>query len=160
MNGWKAASCPALPRWKAEVAEVPAEIEACALGVMRAWVAGDSKAMKKATARDFMVMVGTLPPQLLDRPSFLAAMERGFACTKFAFREVFVRQHGKAAWLVAGADLQLRLGGKEWSGPFLVTGLWRRGSISRSWSLAELSLARLDEADRLADNVRALQLWT
>lgn len=142
------------------MAETAAEIEALALGVMRVWVAGDAKAMKKATARDFMLMAGTCPPQLLDRPSFLAAMERGFACTKFAFREVFVRQHGKAAWLVAGAELELQLGGKVWTGRFLVTGLWRRGSISRNWNLAELSLARLDEADRLADNVRALQLWT
>jgi len=110
------------------MANVTAEIEALTLGVMRAWVAGDAKAMKKATARDFMMVVGTLPPQLLDRPSFLAAIERGFACNKFAFREVFVRQHGKAAWLVAGAELELRLGGKAWSGPFLVTGMWRRSA--------------------------------
>lgn len=146
------------------MANTPAEIEALTLGVMRAWVAGDAKAMKKATARDFMCMVGTLPPQLLDRPSFLAGLERGFACTKFAFREVFVRQHGKCAWLVAGAELELRLGGKVWSGPFLVTGMWRRGSIARSWNLAELSLAKLDAesdgGDRLAESVRALQLWT
>ena len=142
------------------MANTPAEIEALALGVMRAWVAGDAKAMKKATARDFMCMVGTLPPQLLDRPSFLAGLERGFACTKFAFREVFVRQHGKCAWLVAGAELELRLGGKVGRGPFLVTGMWRRGALGRSWNLAELSLAKLDEGDRLAESVRALQLWT
>lgn len=142
------------------MANTPAEIEALALGMMRAWVAGDAKAMKKATARDFMCMVGTLPPQLLDRPSFLAGLERGFACTKFAFREVFVRQHGKSAWLVAGAELELRLGGKVWSGPFLVTGMWRRSALGRNWNLAELSLAKLDEGDRLAESVRALQLWT
>jgi len=120
------------------MAAVSAEIEALALGAMRAWVAGDVKAMKKLTARDFMFMVGTLPPQLLDRPSFIAAMERGFACTKFAFREVFVRQHGKSAWFIA---------------------LWRRGSIARNWNLSDMSLARLEEGDRLADAVRGLQLW-
>lgn len=146
------------------MADVTAEIEALALGVMRAWVAGDVKTMKKATARDFMLMVGTLPPQLLDRPSFLTGLERGFACTKFAFREVFVRRHGKAAWLVAGAELELRVGGKAWSGPFLVTGMWRRGAFGRRWNLSELSLAKLDAesdgGDRLADSVRSLQLWT
>jgi hypothetical protein len=140
------------------MADTAAEIEALALSVMRAWVAGESKSMKRATARDFMMMVGTLPPQLLDRPSFLAAMERGFACTKFAFREVFVRQHGKSAWLVAGVELDLRLGGKPWGGPFLISGMWRKGAIS-GWNLAELSLAKLEEGDRLADNVRSLQLW-
>jgi len=146
------------------MADVATEIEALALSTMRAWVAGDAKAMKKATMRDFMFVVGTQPPQLLDRPSFLAGFERSFACTKFAFRDVFARRHGKAAWLVAGAELELRLGGRAWSGPFLVTGMWRRGNISRSWNLAELSLAKLEAetngADRLAESVRALQLWT
>lgn len=141
------------------MAEVIAEIEALALGVMRAWVAGDAKAMKKLASRDFMMMIGTQPPQLLDRPSFLASFERGFACTRFAFREVFVRQHGKAAWFAAGAELELGLGGKLWTGPFLVSGLWRRGSLARSWSLAELSIARLEERDRRAEAVIALQLW-
>ncbi len=62
-----------------------AEIEALALGAMRAWVAGDEKAMKKLTKRDFRCMVGTRPPQLLDRPSSLAAMTEGFACRSFTF---------------------------------------------------------------------------
>lgn len=140
------------------MADTPAEIEALALAMMRAWLAGDAKAMKKVTARDCMIMVGTLPPQLLDRPSFLAALERGFACTRFALREVFVRQHGKAAWLVAGAELELQLGAKVWAGRFLVSQLWRCGAIG-GWKLTELTLARLDDNERLADSVRALQLW-
>jgi hypothetical protein len=140
------------------MAETAAEIEALALTVMRAWVAGDAKAMKKLAARDLMMMVGTLPPQLLDRPSLLAALDRGFACTRFALREVFVRQHGKAAWFVAGADIELRLGAKVWTGAFLVTQMWRCGTIG-GWKLAEFSLARLDEGAGLADTVRALQLW-
>jgi hypothetical protein len=141
------------------MADTPAEIEALALGVMRAWLARDAKAMKKATARDFMMMLGTLPPQLLDRPSFLAALERGFTCSRFVFHEVFVRQHGKAAWLVAGVELDLELGRTAWTGKFLVTQMWRSGTIG-GWKLTELSLAKLDEGDRLAGNVKALQLWT
>ncbi len=133
-------------------------IEALALGMMRAWLAGDVKAMKKHTARDFMMMVGTLPPQLLDRPSFLAAIERGFTCTRFAFREVFVRPHTKAAWLVAGAELELRVGTRSWAGPFLVSGMWRKGAIG-GWKAAELSLARLDDGDGLAAGISKLQLW-
>lgn len=144
------------------MADTPAEIEALSLATMRAWLAGDPKAMKKLIARDFMMMVGTTPPQLLDRPSYLAAVERGFACTKFAFREVFVRQHGKAAWMVAGAELEFRLGLKTWSGRFLVSDLWQKSTIG-GWKLVERSLARLeDEAmggERLADSIRALQLW-
>lgn len=135
-----------------------AEIEALALTAMRAWVAGDAKALKKLLARDFMMMIGSVPPQLLDRPSFLAAMERGFACTRFTFREVIVRAHGKTVWLVAGAELELALGPKVWSGGFLVTDLWRKGAIG-GWKLAERSLARLDTDDSIAPAISRLQLW-
>lgn len=135
-----------------------AEIEALALSAMRAWVAGDAKALKKLMARDFMMMVGSLPPQILDRPSFLAAIERGFACTRFTFREVIVRAHGKAAWLVAGAELELALGPKVWSGGFLITDLWRKGAIG-GWKLAERSLARIDNDDSIAPAIGRLQLW-
>lgn len=140
------------------MASPEAEIEALELRLMRAWVAGDGKEMKKLLARDFMAMIGTLPPQLLDRPSFLAGFERGFACTRFAMREVFVRQHGKIAWFVAGAELELGLGAKVWSGPFLITGLWRKGAIG-GWKLAERSLARLDQGENLAGALGKLQLW-
>ena len=135
-----------------------AEIEALALSAMRAWVAGDAKALKKLMARDFMMMVGSVPPQILDRPSFLAAIERGFSCTRFTFREVIVRAHGKAAWLVAGAELELALGPKVWSGGFLITDLWRKGAIG-GWKLAERSLARIDNDDSIAPAIGRLQLW-
>jgi hypothetical protein len=140
------------------MADTLAEIEALELRLMRAWLAQDAKETKKLLGRDFMAMIGTLPPQLLDRPSFLAGIERGFACTRFAFREVFVRQHGKAAWFVAGAELELGLGAKVWSGPFLVTGLWRKGAIG-GWKLAERSLARLEAGEDFAAAIGKLQLW-
>jgi len=125
---------------------------------MRAWVARDAKAMKKLTHRDFMMLIGSMPPQLLDRPSFLAALERGFACTRFAFREVIVRPYGKSAWFVAGAELELALGPKVWTGSFLVTDLWRKGAIG-GWKLNERSLARLDQDEGLAASLSRLQLW-
>lgn len=140
------------------MADTAAEIEALELRLMRAWLAGDAKETKKLLGRDFVAMIGTLPPQLLDRPSFLGGIERGFTCTKFAFREVFVRGYGKAAWFVAGAELELRVGARPWSGPFLLTGLWRKGTIG-GWKLAERSLARLDEGEGLAAAVSKLQLW-
>lgn len=140
------------------MADVTAEIEALQLRLMRAWVLGDGKEAKKLLARDFTAMIGTLPPQLLDRPSFLTALGSGLACTKFALREVFVRRHGKAAWLATGADLELRLGGKQWAGPFVLSCLWRKGAIS-GWKLAEITLARLDQGNGLAAEVGKLQLW-
>ncbi|MFN3988635.1 MAG: nuclear transport factor 2 family protein [Erythrobacter sp.] len=140
------------------MADSAAAIETLVLAVMRAWLAADAKAIKKLLHRDFVMMVGTLPPQLLDRPSFVAGIERRLACTRFALHEVLVRQHGKAAWVVAGAELELRLGAQRWEGRFLVTDLWRCGTLG-GWKLAERSLARLDDSARLAAAVRALQLW-
>lgn len=136
-----------------------AEIEALALAVMRAWVARDAKAMKKLVRRDFMMLVGSTPPQLLDRPSFLAAMERGFTCSRFAFREVIARKHRDAAWFVAGAELELALGARKWTGAFLVSALWRKSAWSSNLLLADLSLARLDPDQDLAAAVSKLQLW-
>ncbi|SHN49570.1 YybH family protein [Erythrobacter sanguineus] len=140
------------------MSDTAAEVEALELRLMRAWLAGDAKDAKKLLARDFVAMIGTLPPQLLDRPSFAAGIERGFGCTRFAFHEVFVRQHGKSAWFVAGCELELRLGATPWVGPFLVTGLWRKGAIG-GWKLAERSLARIDPGENLAGAVSKLQLW-
>jgi len=136
-----------------------AEIEALTLAAMRAWVARDAKAMKKLTTRNFLMLVGSTPPQLLDRPSFLAAIEHGFGCTRFTFREVIARKHGDAAWFVAGSELELSLGGREWSGPFLLSALWRKNTWSRKFLLADLSLARLDPDQDLAAAVSKLQLW-
>ncbi len=140
------------------MADTAAEIEALTLTLMRAWVAGDAKALKKLLARDFLMLLGSNPPQLLDGPSFLGAMNRGFACTRFALREVIVRTHGKNAWLVTGAELELGLGAKVWKGGFLITDLWRKGTIG-GWKLAERSLARLDADDSLAPAIARLQLW-
>lgn len=141
------------------MSEHNAEIEAATLSMMRAWVAGDANAMKKLTTREFFFMVGTAPPQLLDRPSFLAALDRAFACRRFALREVFARKHTQAGWLVAGAELDLVLGGQSWTGPFLISAFWRPSMWTGKWLLAEFSLARVDRDERLAQNVRALQLW-
>jgi hypothetical protein len=141
------------------VAANEAEIEALALNAMRAWVAGDAKAMKKLTTRDFMMLVGSTPPQLLDRPSFLAAMGQGFACRRFAFREVIARKHREAAWFVAGAELDLALGGRAWTGAFLVSALFRKSAWSSKLLLADLSLARQDPDTDLAAAVSRLQLW-
>ncbi len=140
------------------MANVRGEIEALALQTMRAWVAGDAKAMKKLTHREYVMIVGTMPLQMPDRPSYLAAMERGFACTRFAFREVFANPYGKTASLVAGAELELALGSKVWSGPFLVSDLWRKGAIG-GWKLAERSLVPLEQGEGFAAAISKLQLW-
>lgn len=138
--------------------DVDAEIQELELRLMRAWLEQDRAALKKLISRDFTCMVGTLPPEMLDRPSFLAAIVRGFVLRKFQLRAMYVRRHGRTAWFGAGGDLEIDLGLQQWRGEFLVTDLWQRRTIG-GWKLEERSLARIEPDDRLAGAVSALQMW-
>ncbi len=141
------------------MADAQGEIQELALRLMRAWLAQDRSQMKQLMARDFMAMIGTSPPEMLDRPSFLAASEQGFVLRRFQLREMLVRPYGRSAWCVAGGALEIDFGRQQWSGEFLITDLWRRGTIRRGWKLAERSIARIEPDDRLADAVRRVQMW-
>jgi hypothetical protein len=141
------------------MSDTEGDIQELEHSLMRAWLAQDSSAMKKRMARDFMCMIGTLPPEMLDRPSFLAAVEQGFVLRAFQIRETFVREYGRKAWFVAGGTMEIDLGRQQWRGDFLITDLWQRGAIARSWKLAERCIARIEPDDRLANEVRRLQLW-
>ncbi len=139
--------------------DADAEIADLELRVMRGWLAQDTGDLKKLLHRDFTFMLGTLPPEMLDRPSFLAATQRGFVLRKFQMRAMLVRRYGKLAWFAAGGELEIDLGRQQWRGEFLITDLWRRSTFGRSWKLAERSLARIEPDDRLAGAVSKLQMW-
>ena len=140
------------------MADVAGIIEAQELRFMQAWMHRDAATFRKLAARDFMMMVGTNPPELLDRPSFAAAIERDFRCTGFRLGESIIRQHRGCAWYTAGAELELQLANQDWSGRFLLTGLWRKSAIG-GWKIVERSLAKSDPDAALAETVRRLQLW-
>ena len=38
---------------------------------MRAWVNGDMRALKAITAKNFILLTGSKPPVILDRPSWI-----------------------------------------------------------------------------------------
>ncbi|WP_185960320.1 DUF4440 domain-containing protein [Erythrobacter insulae] len=141
------------------MADVPSLIQAQELRFMQAWMHRDGGAIRKLAARDFMMMVGATPPELLDRPSFVAAMEDGFRCTGFLLGEAFVRRHGRCAWYAAGAKLDLQLGRAEWKGEFMVTGLWRKARFG-GWQLTERTIAPTATDERFTKIVRSLQFWT
>jgi hypothetical protein len=141
------------------MADISATIESLENRFMQAWMHGDVATLRKLAARDSMTIVGTSRSQLLDRPSFVQACATDFRCTGFRFREVFVRKHGKFAWFAAGADLEMKLGRKDWSGGFLLTGLWRKTPVLGGWKLFERSLSRLDDDEQFGAAVHRLQLW-
>lgn len=142
------------------MADVVVRIEADSLRLMQAWMHRDAGTLKKLIHRDCTMMVGTHPPQLLDRPSFLAAIERGFRLEGFKLGEALINRHGKSVWWSAGAKLDIKLGRTDWSVPFLITDLWRKSAFG-GWKLFERSFSPTanDEGHELAAHLRSLQLW-
>ena len=142
------------------MADIVATIETETLRLMQAWMHGDAAMLKKLIHRDCTLMIGTSPPQLLDRPSLIAALDGGLQCRGFRLGDALITRHGKAVWWSAVTELELKLGRTEWAGSFLMTDLWRKYRFS-GWKLAERSLAptAVDEDHKLASHLRKLQLW-
>ena len=140
------------------MAEIEEIIKAHELSFMQAWMHRDIGALKRRAARHCMMIVGSNPPELLDRPSFVAAVEKDFRCTGFRLSGSLVRHYGRTAWHTAGAELELRLGAKDWSGRFLMTGLWRKHRLG-GWKLTERSISPLASDETLAASLRRMQLW-
>src|SRR5688572_18050815 len=61
---------------------------------MRAWLARDSKALKSLTARNFVMLIGSKPPVVLDAPSWLEAATTRYLCKSYRFSDVYVRNLG------------------------------------------------------------------
>ncbi|MGB3710870.1 MAG: nuclear transport factor 2 family protein [Erythrobacter sp.] len=141
------------------MADIEAEIETLETRLMRAWMAGGTREVKTLMAADAIVMFGTNPPDILDRPSFVAAVESGLVLDRYRFGTISARRHGRSAWFTAQVDLELRIGGREWKGAFLMSDLWIKGRVRRGWRLVERSLASLDQDERRSAAIRSLQLW-
>lgn len=139
--------------------KITAEFEVFENRLMRAWMNRDASEVKTLVSRQCLMLFGTTPPTMLDRPSFIAGLDRGLACVGFRFHDAAARRHGKCVWYSGQIEVELRVGAIEWSGHFLLTDLWRRGVIRRRWQLAERSLTPTVGDRRLPDAIRALQLW-
>lgn len=126
---------------------------------MRAWIQSDRKVLKGITARDFIFLLGSEPPAILDRASWLAAAGSRLTCTGYRFGSVYIRRHGTAATFASLLKLDGKMDGKEWSGTMWVTDLWRRKGIRQSWMLAERILTRPEEDTAYTPALRSMQLW-
>jgi len=127
--------------------------------LMRAWLHGDRSDAKKLIANDGLFMFGTTPPALLDRPSFLAAMDGALTLDRYRFDVSNARRHRNCAWFTGRVELEMRVGGTQWRGAFLLCDLWSRSRIRRHWNLVERGLAPLTGEDRYANAIRGMQLW-
>ncbi|MEM7700983.1 MAG: nuclear transport factor 2 family protein [Pseudomonadota bacterium] len=140
------------------MSKIPAIIEEREERIMHGWMRRDASELKRFMARDCVLMFATDPPEILDRPSLVAAMERDFRCLGYRFGDNIMRRYGKLVWFTAPVDLELKIGVKEWKGRFLLTDLWRKYAFG-GWKVTERSLAPLVPDQKLSDNLRRLQMW-
>lgn len=126
---------------------------------MRAWLKGDRAHMKGLASRDFVFLLGSDKPTILDRPSWLEAATSHCLCKGFRFGETYVRPHGRAAFFACHMELEASMGAVDLTGQFWVTGLWARGRLRRTWRLVERTLSRADTDAGLSAALRQMQLW-
>jgi ketosteroid isomerase-like protein len=126
---------------------------------MRAWVNSDAKALKAITASSFVLLVGSKPPVILDRPSWLEAAAERYICSSYRFGDIYVRDWGGVAVFAAPLELNATLDGRDWSGTMWVTDVWRKGRVRRGWKLVQRTVSQPDGRADLRKAIRALQLW-
>jgi len=126
---------------------------------MRAWVNRDVKALKRLTAKDFILLTGSKPPAILDRPSFLEAAAKRWDCSSYRFGDIIVRRVGAVAVFAAPVELKATMDGTDWSGTVWVMDLWRRSMTRQRWKLVQRTLSNVDENAKVAAAIKSLQLW-
>jgi hypothetical protein len=126
---------------------------------MRAWVNRELKELKALTASNFILLMGSKPPAILDRPSWLEAAAKRYHCSSYRFADIYVRGWGQVALFCASLELTATMDGQDWSGTLFVTDIWRKGRVRRGWKLVQRTVSRPDEDPRLRSAIKSLQLW-
>jgi len=141
------------------MADLTALIETMEHQWMRAWVNRDAKALKALTASNFLLLSGSKPPAILDRPSWLEAAAKRWDCTSYRFGDILVRGYASVAVFAAPLELTATLDGRDWSRTVWVTDLWRKGRVRRSWKMVQRIVSAPDGSPDLPKAIRSLQLW-
>jgi ketosteroid isomerase-like protein len=126
---------------------------------MRAWVGGDLKELKSLTARDFILLVGSKPPMILDNRSWIEAATKRWSCSSYRFGDLHVRQLGSVALFASQLEMKARMDGHDWSGLYWVVDVWRKGRVRRRWRMVERVISRVDENAEAPAAIKSLQLW-
>jgi len=126
---------------------------------MRAWVQRDLPALKAVTARNFMLLMGSKPPVILDAKSWLEAATTRYLCTSYRFGDIYVRDLGGFALFASRLEIKATMDGRDWSGQLWVTDLWSKSRVRRSWRMVERVISRPEDKPDVPNGIKALQLW-
>ena len=123
---------------------------------MRAWVNRDVKALKAITASNFILLTGSKPPAILDRPSWLEAVAKRWDCSSYRFGDILVRREGAVAVFSAPVELKATLDGRDWSGTFSITDYGASGACAGGNSPTHRLQDRRRSPGRQGDQVAAI----
>jgi hypothetical protein len=141
------------------MADLTPEIETMENRFMRAWAQRDLPVLKSLTGANFQLLIGSKPAVMLDRPSWIEAATKRLLCSGYRFGDIYVRNVGGLAIFASQLELKATLDGRDWSGLFWVTDLWRKGRIRRRWRMVERILSRIDDDAQVPKAIRPMQLW-
>lgn len=140
--------------------ESSGRIEALEHQLMRAWASGDAKQLKSLLARRFRLVVGAASPVLLDRKSMVDAAASRWKVSSFRFGSaLYAREVDGVGIFAAEVELEGRIDGREISGRWWMSDVWRKSGFPRRWQLLDRQLGRLDTDHAFPAAVRGLQLW-
>ena len=126
---------------------------------MRGWVAGDKSVLKELTSRNFRLVMGSKPSVILDYKSWIEAAPKRLQCQSYRFGDIYVRNVGGVVIFATQLEMKMTMDGRDWSGRYWVTDLWRKSKVRRRWTMVERVLSRPEENDEAPAAIRSLQLW-
>ena len=126
---------------------------------MRAWVAGDVRALRLLTSRDFRMVFATRPCVILDAPSWLKAAADRFGCDSYRFGDTYVSECGSVSVFATQLHLEASVRDVDLSGTLWVTSIWAKAGMRRRWQVRERVLSRLHDGPELPRAIASLQLW-
>jgi hypothetical protein len=134
-------------------------IETMERSYMRAWITADAKALKALTARNFRMVIAAKPSVILDYKSWVEAATTRYLCSSYRFGDIYVRDLGAMTIFATRLEIEATMDGRDWSGEYWITDLWRKSRLRRNWRMVERVISRPEENPDAAAAIRSLQLW-
>lgn len=105
--------------------DVAAEIRAKQSAWMEAWISNDRVTLERTLAPDFALIVSAQPEARVDRAAWLRTAGTDYTCESFRYDGMQVRDFGDVVVVSSLATQRATAFGKDRSGSFFLTDVWR-----------------------------------
>ena len=119
--------------------EIADEIRAQQERWMAAWVANDRATLERMLAPEFALVVSAQPHARVERAAWLRTAGTEYTCQEFRYEAMQVRDFGDVVVVSSLATQRATAFGKDRSGTFFLTDVWRAGEDGRWQVIARYS---------------------